>query len=169
MKDASGKRNLQSNRKIFSEEKIFHSLIRLLLNISFSLLIVLLSANLTSSLNNEHSYSYEDKLLTCINTYRVENDLKPILMEANLKILAKNQSQYMHKKNALNHDHFDERFSKSGRSLCVENVGWNYQTPEAQMQAWKKSGGHNKNLLNKKIKYAGIAKSGSYVTFFACE
>jgi uncharacterized protein YkwD len=169
MKDASGKRNLQLNRKICSEEKSFHSLIRLLLNIAFSLLTVLLSANLTYSLNNKQSYSYEDNLLTCINIYRAENELKPLLMESNLKILAKSQSQYMHKKNALNHDHFDERFSKSGRSLCVENVGWNYQTPEAQVQAWKKSGGHNKNLLNKKIKYAGIAKSGLYVTFFACE
>jgi uncharacterized protein YkwD len=90
-------------------------------------------------------------------------------MDATFKKLAESQSQYMQKKNDLNHDHFDERFSKSGRSLCVENVGWNYPTPEAQLQAWQKSGGHNKNLLNKKIKHAGIAKYGSYVTFFACE
>jgi uncharacterized protein YkwD len=90
-------------------------------------------------------------------------------MDANLNKLAKSHSQYMQKKKALDHDHFDERFSKSGRSLCVENVGWNYPTPEAQLQAWKRSGGHNKNLLNKKINHAGIAKSGSYVTFFACE
>jgi uncharacterized protein YkwD len=90
-------------------------------------------------------------------------------MDANFNKLAKSHSHYMQKKKALDHDHFDDRFSKSGRSLCVENVGWNYQTPEAQLKAWKRSGGHNKNLLNKKINHAGIAKSGSYVTFFACE
>jgi len=90
-------------------------------------------------------------------------------MDANFNKLAKSHSQYMQKKNALDHDYFQERFTKSGRSLCVENVGWNYSTPEAQFQAWKTSDGHNKNLLNKKIKHAGIAKSGSYVTFFACE
>jgi len=157
------------NRKICSNGKIPYSLIRLSLHISFSLLTILLSAKLTYSLNNKQSCAYEDKLLTCINTYRVEKSLRPLSMDANLNKLAKSQSQYMQKKRALNHDHFDERFSKSGRSLCVENVGWNYSTPEAQLQAWKKSGGHNKNLLNKKINHAGIAKTGSYITFFACE
>ena len=157
------------SRKICSNGKIPHSVIRLSLHISFSLLIILLFATLTYSLNNSQPYAYEDKLLACINTYRVENSLRPLSMDATFNKLAKSQSQYMQKKNALNHDHFDERFSKSGRSLCVENVGWNYPTPEAQLQAWKTSGGHNKNLLNKKIKHAGIARSGSYITFFACE
>jgi uncharacterized protein YkwD len=128
-----------------------------------------LSAKLTYSLNNNQYCAYEDKLLTCINTYRVENSLRALSIDANFNKLVKSHSQYMQKKNALNHDHFHERFSKSGRSLCVENVGWNYPTPEAQLQAWKRSVGHNKNLLNKKIKHAGIAKSGPYVTFFACE
>ena len=57
---------------------------------------------------------------------------------------------------------------KPTRSLCVENVGWNYQTPEDQFRAWKTSGEHNKNLLNKKITHAGIAQTGAYVTFLAC-
>jgi uncharacterized protein YkwD len=157
------------SRKTCSNGKIPHSVIRVSLNISFSLLIILLSAKLTYSLNNNQSCTYEDKLLSRINTYRVENSLRPLSMDANLNKLAKSHSQYMQKEKALNHDHFDERFSKSERSLCVENVGWNHPTPEAQLQAWKRSGGHNKNLLNKKISLAGIARSGSYVTFFACE
>jgi uncharacterized protein YkwD len=74
----------------------------------------------------------------------------------------------MDRKESLNHDHFDERFKKCRYPHCVENVGWNFQTPEAQFAAWKSSSGHNKNLLNRKLKYTGIAKVGAYVTFFAC-
>ena len=75
---------------------------------------------------------------------------------------------HMEEKNVLSHEGFQERFRQSDRSLCVENVGWNYQTPEDQFRSWKTSGEHNKNLLNKKITHAGIAQTGAYVTFFAC-
>ncbi len=75
----------------------------------------------------------------------------------------------MDKKNVLSHDHFHERFRNCRRSHCVENVGWNSPTPDAQFKAWKGSKGHNANLLDKKIKYAGISKTGAYVTFFACD
>jgi len=75
----------------------------------------------------------------------------------------------MNEKDILCHDNFEDRFRKCERSSCVENVGWNSPGPGAQLLAWKASRGHNANLLNRKIRYAGIAKVGAYVTFFACD
>jgi uncharacterized protein YkwD len=74
----------------------------------------------------------------------------------------------MHANNSLNHDGFNDRAARSGFSYCVENVGWNYSTPEAQFEGWRNSSGHNQNMLNTHIGYAGISKVGSYVTFLAC-
>ena len=112
--------------------------------------------------------SYEERLFMHINQYRRANGLNPLAMDKSLSRLAERHSVHMKGKNALSHERFQERFMQSGRSLCVENVGWNYQTPEDQFRAWKTSGEHNKNLLNNRITHTGIAQSGAYVTFFAC-
>lgn len=112
--------------------------------------------------------SYEERLLLHINQYRMANGLNPLAMDENLTRLAERHSVHMEGKNILSHERFNERFRQSGRSLCVENVGWNYQRPEDQFRAWKTSRAHNKNLLNKKITHTGIAQTGTYVTFFAC-
>jgi uncharacterized protein YkwD len=131
-------------------------------------LTMLLAINSTYGFDENRLSPYEEKLLRHINQYRVMNRLNPLSINENLNRLAKSHSQYMYKKSTLNHDAFDERFKKCRRSYCVENVGWNWPTPEVQLKAWKNSRGHNANLLNKKIKYAGISKVGTYVTFFAC-
>lgn len=115
------------------------------------------------------SSSFEDALLHAINLYRVDKGLSPLSPDTTLYTLAKSHSRYMIQKNVLSHDHFQERFNQCRRSHCVENTGWNFTTPEAQMVAWKSSAGHNANLLSTKIKNAGIAKVGSFVTFFACD
>jgi uncharacterized protein YkwD len=112
--------------------------------------------------------SYEEMLFIHINQYRMANGLNPLAMDKSLTRLAERHSLHMEEKNVLSHERFQERFRQSGRSLCVENVGWNYQKPEDQFRAWKTSREHNKNLLNKKITHTGIAQTGIYVTFFAC-
>jgi uncharacterized protein YkwD len=111
---------------------------------------------------------YEERLFMHINQYRMANSLNPLARDESLTRLAERHSVYMEEKNVLSHERFHERFSQSARSLCVENVGWNYQTPEDQFKAWKTSVEHNKNLLNKKITHMGIAQIGAYVTFLAC-
>lgn len=69
---------------------------------------------------------------------------------------------------ALSHSGFEARFAKSGRRLCLENVGWNYPTPEEQVAAWRLSKGHDRNMLHPTISRAGVARVDGYVTFFAC-
>lgn len=84
-----------------------------------------------------------------------------------MKEIAEDHSDYMNKKDILNYDFFDYRFSKAESKLCVENVGWNAELPKAQFRLWKESSSHNANILNNKIRAAGISKKGPYVTFLA--
>ena len=115
------------------------------------------------------SDTYEEKLLHSINQYRADIMSPPILFDKTLHILAEAHSQYMRGSNKLGHTNFEDRYRQCKRNICVENVGWNFMTPEAQFEAWRVSKGHNINMLNKEIRRAGISKVGSYVTFFACD
>jgi uncharacterized protein YkwD len=129
---------------------------------------ILLTVCLPCGAAGSLSSSYEARLLMHINQFRMANGLNALVMDKNLMRLAERHSMHMEEKNVLSHERFQERFRRSDRALCVENVGWNYRTPEDQFRAWKTSREHNKNLLNKKITHAGIAQTGAYVTFFAC-
>jgi uncharacterized protein YkwD len=133
------------------------------------LLTVCLQANRTYAVDENRSFSYETELLHRINEYRRANGLNILSFDRVLNRLARNHSRHMNKKNVLCHDNFEDRFRECGRSACVENVGWNSPAADAQLLAWKNSGQHNANLLNRKIRYAGISKVGAYVTFFACD
>jgi Cysteine-rich secretory protein family/Putative metal-binding motif len=121
--------------------------------------------DLTCSSGNS---AYETQLLELISTYRTSNALSPLGFDALLNSLAAEHSEYMHANSSMNHDGFYDRAARSGFSYCVENVGWNYATPEAQFEGWRNSSGHNQNMLNTHIGYAGISKVGSFVTFLAC-
>ena len=113
--------------------------------------------------------SFEQELLVQINNYRETKGLKPLSGSLELDKLAREHSLAMKKADNLSHDGFKERFKKAKARACVENVGWNHQDPTSQFQGWKDSSGHNKNMLNMDISKAGINKTGSYVTFFACK
>jgi len=121
--------------------------------------------DLTCSSGNN---AYETQLLELISAYRTSNALSPLSFDALLNSLAAEHSEYMHTNNSMNHDGFYDRAARSGYNYCVENVGWNYPTSEAQFEGWRNSSGHNQNMLNTHIGYVGISKVGSFVTFLAC-
>jgi len=135
----------------------------------FSLIMgILLISSAPCGFAGSRLSSFEEKLLTHINQHRAANGRNALKTDEDLTRLAERHSLHLKRTNVLGHERLNERFRQAGRSLCVENVGWNYQTPEDQFMAWKKSGEHNKNLLNKKITHAGIARAGTYITFLAC-
>ncbi len=138
------------------------------MRLSFIVIVLLISSLQSGLCDDVFSSSYEEKLLIIINRYRMQSGLKPLEFDAELNEIAKKHCGYMHAKNVFNHDNFNERFDKAERQLCVENLGWNAETPEDQFRLWKESGSHNANMLNNKIRTVGISKVGSYVTFFAC-
>lgn len=112
---------------------------------------------------------FEDELLVLINRYRATKKLKPLVSSPLYNDLAREHSLAMQEQQHMSHDGFDDRFRRAvdARS-CVENVGWNHETPQSLFNGWKDSPGHNRNMLARKIDRAGINKSGPYVTFFAC-
>ncbi len=111
---------------------------------------------------------YSVRLLGSINAYRVKHGVAKLSSAANLDVLAREHSLQMARAGQMSHEGYRERGMRSGSAVCVENVGWNYASPEAQLRAWIESPGHNKNLLDPKITQAGIGEANAYVTFIGC-
>jgi uncharacterized protein YkwD len=82
--------------------------------------------------------------------------------------LATQHSASMAEHKTLSHGEFNQRFSQSGASLCVENVGWNFPAAGQMVAAWRNSSGHDKKMLRRNISRAGVGEVDGYVTFFAC-
>jgi uncharacterized protein YkwD len=112
---------------------------------------------------------FEGELLDRINQYRAGNGLGALSRHKTLDVMAKRHSRDMCKEEVLSHDGFSERFHQSGKRRCVENVGWNCTSAAEQFTMWKRSPGHNHNLLDEGIRSAGLSRTGPYVTFFACD
>jgi len=114
---------------------------------------------------------FEDDLLDLINGYRRSKELKPLVMKPDLTRLALQHSRSMKRSGRMNHDGFDARFKaagKKGAMGCVENVAWNQSTPASLLEGWQNSPGHDSNLLDPQVTSVGIARAGTYTTFFAC-
>ena len=111
---------------------------------------------------------YSARLLAAINAYRVKHGEAELNASANLDSLADDHSKTMARAGRLSHEGFRERGMRADSPLCVENVGWNYVTPEAQLRAWIESPGHERNMLDTRVTQAGVGKANAYVTFIAC-
>jgi uncharacterized protein YkwD len=114
---------------------------------------------------------FDDDLLVLINRYRSAKGLKALASSPRLSGLAAEHSQAMREQDRMSHEGFEGRFNRAaaeGDRSCVENVAWNHPTPQSLFDDWRRSPGHNRNMLERKINRAGIVRSGAYVTFFAC-
>lgn len=104
------------------------------------------------------------KATVLINTYRQKNGLQPLTVDSQLTSAAKSHSQDLAKWDRISHYGSDgsnpwDRVRRSGYKprLAAENVGTGQTTLEEVFAGWKKSPGHNKNLLLKDAKNMGIA------------
>jgi uncharacterized protein YkwD len=111
---------------------------------------------------------YERRLAELINEYRRHHGLGPLAVAEELATIATEHSSRMANERRLSHDGFRGRFDRTSARICVENVGWNFPFPEAQLEGWRASPGHHRNLLEPKVARMGLSMAGRYVTFFAC-
>jgi uncharacterized protein YkwD len=111
---------------------------------------------------------YAQRLDALINEYRTERGLSTLPEDDGLAQLAREHSAGMAKSARLGHEGFQSRFERSGYGMCVENVGWNYRTPQAQLDAWRRSPGHDGNLRNPRVAHMGAGEVAGYVTWIAC-
>ena len=114
------------------------------------------------------SMGYAKRLADLINQYRQQHGLGPLAQVADLTVIAAEHTSRMADQRHLSHDGFRDRFNSTRANICVENVGWNFPFPEAQLEGWRASPGHHRNLLEPKVTQMGVAVSRFYVTFFAC-
>jgi len=111
---------------------------------------------------------YVERLAARINRYRASHALPPLALDARIADLAREHSAAMAAAGQMNHDGFPSRVQRSGEAMCVENVGWNYRSPDAQFEGWKASPGHDRNMLDRRVERVGIGIVADYVTMIAC-
>ena len=99
-----------------------------------------------------------------INQYRKEKGLKPLRLNAELTKAAKAHSRDLAKWDRISHYGSDgsnpwDRVKRTGYKarLAAENVGTGQISFKEVMRGWKKSPGHNKNLLLADAQHMGIA------------
>jgi uncharacterized protein YkwD len=112
--------------------------------------------------------AYAQHLARLINEYRSIKGLGSLELVSDLTGLASEHALQMAEERRLSHDGFRDRFDRTRARICVENVGVNFPHAEAQLDGWRASAGHHRNLLEPKVARMGIAISHSFVTFFAC-
>ena len=112
--------------------------------------------------------AYAQHLARLINEYRSNKGLSPLELVSDLTGLASEHALQMAEERRLSHDGFRDRFDRTRARICVENVGVNFPHAEAQLDGWRASAGHHRNLLEPKVARMGVAISQSFVTFFAC-
>jgi uncharacterized protein YkwD len=132
------------------------------MSLAFSICAVAVSA--TASNGAE----YPQRLAALVNQYRLSQGLPALIIDTTIAGLAREHSATMAKAGQLNHDDFPSRVRRSGLAMCVENVGWNYRSPEGQFDGWRASAGHNRNMLNRRVYRVGIGIVADYVTLIAC-
>ena len=99
-----------------------------------------------------------------INAYRRTNGLKPLKLDAQLTQAAKAHSRDLAKWDRISHYGSDgsnpwDRVRRTGYKarLAAENVGTGQASLAEVFAGWKKSPGHNKNLLLRDAEHMGIA------------
>jgi uncharacterized protein YkwD len=111
---------------------------------------------------------YSQRLAALVNQYRAEHGRAALRIDDTLTRLALDHSAAMAKAGRMNHDGFETRARQSGFAMCIENVGWNYRSPDAQLDGWRASPGHDRNMLDAHVERIGVAELGGYVTLLAC-
>jgi len=111
---------------------------------------------------------YARRLAVRVNEYRTREHLAPLAVDATISELAREHSATMAKAGRMSHDDFPSRVRRSGFAMCVENIGWNYRSAEEQFNGWRRSPGHDHNMLDRRVERMGVAVVAGYVTMIAC-
>jgi len=101
-----------------------------------------------------------EELLVAINKYRAESSASYLLADSIASYLAQDRCYEMIDENILSHEDWGDEASEIlvlGSDSIGENIAYGHASTEGVMEGWKKSEGHNENMLNPKWKYIGIA------------
>ena len=99
------------------------------------------------------SYTYnstEIETMALINAYRVSIGLNELKEINHISYKSEEHNQYMIANNVVNHNDFVSRSENImqvlGAKSVSENIAYNYNSPQAALDAWLKSPGHKANI-----------------------
>ena len=133
-----------------------------------------------NSINFVESCDFKEPVmqtLKLINDYRAQNDLQPVRLSPDMSLFATTFIEQLLEQNVLYHSDLnggvyslENLFTEFGfGSLIGLNEEWYNQIAQQTFDAWKKSPGHNANMLNPDITLIGLAfeaktksKNGNY-------
>lgn len=105
----------------------------------------------------------ETQVVNLINNHRKANGLPALKVNSKLNVAAHNHSLDMAQRGYFSHTSQDgrspwTRIKNAGYSCSTmgENIAAGQRTAQQVFDAWKKSSGHNKNMLNRNFKSIGI-------------
>ena len=113
--------------------------------------------------------SYADDVAALVNEYRQQQGIEPLKVVPALQENA--QTRAVEISEEFSHTRPDGTlcFTAISSSIsyyaCAENIAYGETTPEAVINQWKKSDGHNKNMLNSNYTHIGVGvyESGGYI------
>jgi uncharacterized protein YkwD len=113
------------------------------------------SENSNSSASNQEvmNYTYDStEILTMelINNYRVSIGLKALKQISHVSYKSEEHDNYMITNNVVNHNDFVARSENImkvlGAKKVSENIAYNYNSPQAALNAWLNSPSHKSNI-----------------------
>ncbi|MDD5151843.1 MAG: CAP domain-containing protein, partial [Flavobacterium sp.] len=100
------------------------------------------------------SYTYtstEIEAMDLINSYRVSVGLKELQPINYISVKSEQHDNYMIANNVVNHNDFVARsediMKVVGAKTVSENIAYNYNTPQAALDAWLNSPSHKENIV----------------------
>lgn len=120
---------------------------------------------------NKPSTMNPDQIIEAHNAYRQSKGLSPLIKNDLLNQIALNHSNDMAAHHLMSHlgSDFSTPFIRMNRvgynfSYAGENIAAGYNYLDDVMNAWKKSPGHNSNILNENFTDIGVAVVDNYWT-----
>ena len=113
------------------------------------------SENPTSSASTQKAMPYtynstEIEAMALINNYRVSIGLNELKQINHISYKSEEHDNYMITNNVVNHDDFVARSENImevlGAKSVSENIAYNYNSPQAALDAWLKSPTHKANI-----------------------
>lgn len=118
-----------------------------------------------------NSASFSRQTLISINAYRRQYGLPALRSHPTLQTLAMQHSQRQAAAGRISHSGKARRGAvarSAGLGGCGENVGYGHKSPQDVVRRWARSRGHRAIMLWPGMRYAGVARYGTYLTFVAC-
>lgn len=109
------------------------------------------------------------RVLGAVNQARLQQGQPELRWSPELQAIAQTHSDAMAARARLSHEGFQARLESTTSLLCVENLAAGTTSPATLVAAWNQAPQHRRNLYEPRVRHAGIAQAGGYVTLFACE